>query len=91
MALFGKKETKEKIIPTGIKVLSVNAGDCDKCIQALNEALGEQGLSIVPEAVTDINEIKKIGTQKMPMIAFDDKIVLSGSIPRAKDIKKLLG
>lgn len=91
MALFGKKEIKEKVIPASIKVLSVNSGDCDKCILALKEALGELGLNIVPEAVTDINEIKKIGTQKMPMIVFDDKIVLSGSIPRAKDLKKLLG
>lgn len=91
MALFGKKEPKEKLIPSDIKVLSVNAGDCEKCVQALNEALGELGLVIVPETVIDINEIKKIGTQKMPMIAFDGRIVLSGSIPRAKDVKKLLG
>lgn len=73
-----------------IKVLGSGCAKCKKLENATIEAVSEIGLDAKVEKVEDIVEIMKFGVMSTPALVVDNKVVVSGRVPKVNEIKELL-
>ena len=73
-----------------VKILGPGCTNCQNLERATREAIAELGLDATVEKVTDYPTIAGYGVMSTPGLVVDEKVVVSGRVPRAAEIKMLL-
>ena len=73
-----------------VKILGPGCTNCQNLERATREAIAELGLDATVEKVTDYPTIAGYGVMSTPGLVVDEKVVVSGRVPRAAEIKTLL-
>ncbi|MBU5362036.1 TM0996/MTH895 family glutaredoxin-like protein [Enterococcus raffinosus] len=73
-----------------IKVLGSGCKNCQTLEKNVHEALEHLGKEAEVLKVTDMIEIQKYGVMRTPGLVVDEKVVVSGRVPKAKEIQKIL-
>jgi small redox-active disulfide protein 2 len=73
-----------------IKVLGPGCANCKNLEKATREAVDALGLDATIEKVTDYADIAAYGVMSTPGLVVDDKVVLSGRVPTAAQVRALL-
>jgi small redox-active disulfide protein 2 len=73
-----------------IKVLGPGCMNCKTLEQRTRQALTELELEAIVEKVEAYEQIASYGIMRTPGLVFDEKVVMSGSVPPVEKIKELL-
>ncbi len=73
-----------------IKILGPGCKNCKNLERATREALDQLGMDATVEKVEDYAAIVGYGIMSTPGLVVDDKVLVSGRVPRPAEIKKLL-
>jgi small redox-active disulfide protein 2 len=73
-----------------VKILGPGCTNCHNLERATREAIAELGLDATVEKVTDYPTIAGYGVMSTPGLVVDEKVVVSGRVPRTSEIKMLL-
>lgn len=76
-----------------VKILGAGCSNCQKLYDVVKRIISdsEKQAEFEVEHINDVVQIVKMGVMTTPAIAIDNKIVSSGKIPSAKEIKEFLG
>lgn len=74
-----------------IKILGPGCGNCHALEARTRQAVTDLGLTARITAVTDFPTIVGYGVMSTPALVVDEKVVLSGRVPSAAQLKELLG
>ena len=73
-----------------IKILGPGCNNCERLEAHTREALTALGIDATVEKVTDYGEIAGYGVMRTPGLVVDERVVVSGRVPTAAEITKLL-
>lgn len=73
-----------------IKVLGPGCNNCKNLENVTRQAINELGLDATIEKVTDYPTIVGYGVMSTPALVVDEKLVLSGRVPSAAQVRELL-
>lgn len=73
-----------------IKVLGTGCAKCKKLEQITENVVNEMGLDATIEKVEDIYKIMQFGVMQTPGLVVNGKVVLTGRLPKAEELKVLL-
>ncbi|MCK5730736.1 MAG: TM0996/MTH895 family glutaredoxin-like protein [Draconibacterium sp.] len=73
-----------------IKVLGTGCPKCKKLEQQVNDAVVEMGIEANIEKVEDIFKIMQYGVMRTPGLVINEKVVLSGRLPKSSELKEFL-
>ncbi len=73
-----------------IKILGSGCVNCKNLETLTLQALADLGLQVEIDKVTDPVEIVSWGVMSTPALVIDDEVVLSGRVPSAADVKRLI-
>lgn len=73
-----------------IQVLGSGCAKCHKLFELTRKAVGELGLTLPVEHITDIQKIISMGLIQSPVLVVGDKPVLVGFVADIEKIKKLI-
>ena len=73
-----------------IKVLGPGCNNCKNLEKATRQALSDLGLDATVEKVTDYPTIAGYGVMSTPALVVDEKVLVSGRVPTAGQIRELL-
>ena len=73
-----------------IKILGPGCTNCKNLERATREALDQLGMDATVEKVEDYAAIMRYGVMSTPGLVVDDKVLTSGRVPKAAEIKQLL-
>lgn len=62
----------------------------DKVVEVVKEAIRLAGVDAQVESVSDFMEVAKAGIMSTPAIKIDNKVVVSGRVPKVDDLVKFL-
>ena len=79
-----------KLYDIEIKVLGTGCKNCKILEESTKKAVEELNLNAHVEKVEDIQQIMAYGIMSTPGLVVNDKVVLSGRLPKLEEIKKLL-
>lgn len=73
-----------------IKVLGTGCTKCKSLEKLTNEVVAETGVTATIEKVEDIFKIMQFGVMSTPALVIDKKVVLSGRLPSAAELKEII-
>ena len=73
-----------------IKVLGPGCNNCKNLERVTKEALSELGVDATVEKVEDYPTIVGYGVMSTPALVIDEKLVLSGRVPRTAEVRDLI-
>ena len=73
-----------------IKVLGTGCAKCKSLEKLTNEVVAETGVDATIEKVEDIYKIMQFGVMSTPALVIDKKVVLSGRLPSASELKEII-
>jgi small redox-active disulfide protein 2 len=73
-----------------IKVLGTGCARCKTLEKLTSKAVEELNLDATVEKVEDIQKIMEYAVMRTPALVIDEKVVLSGQVPKINDLKELL-
>lgn len=73
-----------------IKILGTGCSKCKKLEQLTRETVTEMGIKANIEKVEDIFKIMQYGVMRTPGLVVDEKVVLTGRLPKSSELKELL-
>jgi len=73
-----------------IKVLGPGCKNCKNLERVTREAVGELGVDATVEKVEDYPTIVGYGVMSTPALVIDEKLVLSGRVPRTSEVRELI-
>jgi len=73
-----------------IQVLGSGCPTCKKLYELTKQAVEELDLKIEVEYITDTQKIIELGVMSSPVLAIDDKPILTGFVPGIEKIKNLI-
>ena len=73
-----------------IKVLGPGCANCRNLEKATRQALADLGLDATVEKVTDYPTIAGYGVMSTPALVVDERVLLSGRVPDAEEVRALL-
>ena len=73
-----------------IKVLGTGCKKCSKLEELTKLMLAELGIEASVEKVEDIYKIMQYGVMQTPGLVINEKVVLSGRLPKTSELKELL-
>ena len=73
-----------------IKVIGEGCEKCDRLYENTCLAVKELGLEASIDKVEDLMDIVRLGVMTTPSVMMDGKIIISGRVPKVKEIIKLL-
>jgi small redox-active disulfide protein 2 len=79
-----------KLYKMKIKVLGTGCKNCKALEEATKKIVEELKLDAVVEKVEDIQQIMEYGIMSTPGLVINNKVVLSGRVPKPNEIKELL-
>lgn len=75
---------------TTIRVLGSGCSNCTKTLKLISETAEELGVPVQVEKETDLAAIMRYGALSTPGVVIDEKLVHSGGVPSAKQIRDWL-
>ncbi len=73
-----------------IKVLGTGCSNCKTLEKLVRSAVEEMKIEATVEKVEDIQKIMGYGIMRTPGLVIDEKVVLSGKVPSAKELVELI-
>jgi small redox-active disulfide protein 2 len=73
-----------------VKILGPGCNNCKNLERATREALDQLGLDATVEKVEDYPSIMGYGIMATPGLVVDDKVLVSGRVPKPAEIQQLL-
>ncbi|GEM05916.1 thioredoxin family protein [Halolactibacillus miurensis] len=73
-----------------IKILGPGCKKCEKLEKNTKDALETLSVDFELVKITDSIEIQKYGVMRTPALVINDKVVVSGRVPKTKEIEKLI-
>lgn len=73
-----------------IKVLGTGCPKCKALEAATRNAIAELGVQANISKVEDIVDIMNYGVMRTPALVINEKVVLSGRLPDAKELKEII-
>lgn len=73
-----------------LQILGTGCPKCKKLAENAESAAKAASIEYELEKVTDINEIMKFGVMITPALAIDGQVKITGKVPSAEEITKLL-
>ena len=73
-----------------IKVLGTGCARCKSLEKITRKAVEELNLDATVEKVEDIQKIMEYGVMRTPALVINQKVVMTGQVPRVAQIKDLL-
>ena len=73
-----------------IQVLGAGCKSCHQQYTYAKEAVGNLGLNIEVEYITDMEKIMEYGVMSMPAIVVNGQVVAYGKVLKAAEVEKLL-
>ena len=73
-----------------IKVLGPGCKNCKDLERVTREAVSELGVEATVEKVEDYPTIVGYGVMSTPALVIDEKLVLSGRVPRTAEVRELI-
>jgi small redox-active disulfide protein 2 len=73
-----------------IKVLGTGCANCKNLERVAREAVGGLGLDATIEKVEDYPTIVGYGVMSTPALVVDEKVVVSGRVPKVEEMRELL-
>ena len=73
-----------------IKVLGTGCAKCKSLEKVTRKAVEELILDATVEKVEDIQKIMEYAVMRTPALVIDEKVVLSGQVPKVSELKELL-
>lgn len=73
-----------------LKILGGGCKNCQKLYENAKDALAKLGVDAEIVKVTDMMQIAKYGVMRTPALVIDEKVAVSGRVPSASDIEKML-
>lgn len=74
-----------------LQILGTGCAKCVKLTEAAEAAAKQLALDYEVVKVTDPNEFVRLGVMLTPALVVDGKVVASGKVPTADQLKTLLG
>lgn len=73
-----------------VKVLGSGCRSCELLAKLAGKAIDDMGLDATLEKVEDIEEILKYKVLRTPALVINEKVMLSGRVPKMTEMKSLL-
>jgi small redox-active disulfide protein 2 len=73
-----------------IKVLGTGCAKCKTLEKAVNEVVAEMKIDATVIKVEDIMQIMNYGVMSTPALVVNEKVLFSGRVPSAKELKQFL-
>ena len=73
-----------------IKVLGTGCAKCKSLEKITRKAVEELNLDATVEKVEDIQKIMEYAVMRTPALVINEKVVLSGQVPKVAQVKDLL-
>lgn len=73
-----------------IKVLGTGCAKCKSLEKVTRKAVEELKLDATVEKVEDIQKIMEYAVMRTPALVIDEKVILSGQVPKVAELKELL-
>jgi small redox-active disulfide protein 2 len=73
-----------------IKVLGTGCAKCKSLEKVTRKAVEELNIDATVEKVEDIQKIMEYAVMRTPALVIDEKVVLSGQVPKVSELKELL-
>ncbi len=73
-----------------IKVLGTGCAKCKSLEKLTNEVITESKIAATVEKVEDIYKIMQFGVMSTPALVINQKVVLSGRLPSAAELKEII-
>ncbi len=73
-----------------IKVLGTGCAKCKSLEKVTRKAVDELNLDATVSKVEDIQKIMEYSVMRTPALVIDEKVVLSGQLPKVAELKELL-
>ena len=73
-----------------IKVLGTGCARCKSLEKVTTKAVQELNLDAIVEKVEDIQKIMEYAVMRTPALVIDEKVVISGQVPKVAEMKELL-
>jgi small redox-active disulfide protein 2 len=73
-----------------IKVLGTGCAKCKSLEKVTRKAVDELNLDATVTKVEDIQKIMEYSVMRTPALVIDEKVVLSGQLPKVADLKELI-
>ena len=73
-----------------IKILGPGCANCVNLEKAAKQAVAELGIEATFEKVTDYADIVSYNIMSTPGLVVDERVILSGRVPTARQVKELL-
>lgn len=73
-----------------LQILGTGCPKCRKLAEATEEAAKALGIDYTLEKVTDITAIMSFGVMMTPALAVDGEVKVSGKVPSADELRKIL-
>lgn len=79
-----------KVTTMDVKVLGTGCSKCKSLEKATKLAADELNLDASIEKIEDIQQIMEYGVLQTPGLVINGNVVLSGRVPKIKELKKIL-
>ena len=73
-----------------IKVLGTGCARCKSLEKITRKAIEELNLNATVEKEEDIQKIMEYAVMRTPALVVDEKVILSGQVPKLAEVKELL-
>lgn len=73
-----------------VKILGPGCANCARLEARTREALDSLGLDATVEKVADVADIASYGVMRTPGLVVDERLLVSGRVPAAREIAELL-
>ena len=73
-----------------IKVLGTGCAKCKSLEKVTRKAVDELNLDATVTKIEDIQKIMEYAVMRTPALVIDEKVVLSGQLPKVAELKELL-
>lgn len=77
-----------------VKVIGILGPGCPRCretLRVVQTVVDEANLDCRVEKITAIDRMLEFGVLSSPAVVVDGTVVLSGRIPKAEEVRRLLG
>jgi small redox-active disulfide protein 2 len=79
---------------TLVSVIEILGPGCARCYETqrvVQHVVEQAGIDCLVQKNESIDRMVDLGVLRTPAIAFDGRVVHQGSIPKAEDVRRLLG
>ncbi|MHC4553243.1 MAG: thioredoxin family protein [Planctomycetota bacterium] len=73
-----------------IQILGTGCAKCDKLYKHTQQAIDGRGIDAELEKVTDLGQIMAFGVMTTPALVIDGQVKVTGKVPSADDIQKMI-